>query len=268
MRRSLVVAATLGTMVLASPRAQASDREEQAERLFVEGKALLNAERVSEACVAFKDSQVLDPAEGTLLALGLCHEREGADDAALDELARVIESTKASGRDDRRRVARAAIDRLHQKAARKEAVADHAPVETAEPVAAAPREDDEAPLGLRAPKSSPKSAAATPWLPIGLGGAGAVALIAGGAFGLRAFSQTAEAESRCPRDSCQDPVGLEANEAAKSAATAANVLVGAGVVLGVAAAVIFFTAGPTKKTGSRGRRVTLDLGGHGVVGTF
>lgn len=263
MKRSLLVAATFGAMVIVSPRAHASDREEQAERLFVEGKALLDAERVSEACVAFKDSQVLDPAEGTLLALGLCHEREGADDAALEELQRVLESTQTSGREDRRRVARAAIDRLHQKTARKAAAEDHAPTE-----AAASSRDDDTQQDAEAPKRTKKPAASTPWLPIGLGGAGAVALLAGGAFGLRAFSQTSEADSRCPRTECSDPAGLAANEAAKSAATTANVLVGAGVVLGVAAAVLFFTGGPTKKTGSRGSRVTLELGGHGVVGTF
>ncbi len=48
-----------------------------AARLFREGRRLMRAGQVAEACARFADSQRLDPSVGTLLNLGDCRERMG-----------------------------------------------------------------------------------------------------------------------------------------------------------------------------------------------
>ena len=48
-----------------------------AEALFRDGKERMAAKDDARACPKLADSFRLDPATGTLLALALCHEREG-----------------------------------------------------------------------------------------------------------------------------------------------------------------------------------------------
>lgn len=48
-----------------------------AEKVFQDGKALLAAGKVAEACEAFRRSQELEPRVGTLLNLGDCEEKRG-----------------------------------------------------------------------------------------------------------------------------------------------------------------------------------------------
>ncbi|MFO0616773.1 MAG: tetratricopeptide repeat protein [Polyangiaceae bacterium] len=54
--------------------ATAEDRA-RAGALFDEGRALLTAGRIPEACAAFAESDALDPAPGTELNLGVCYEK-------------------------------------------------------------------------------------------------------------------------------------------------------------------------------------------------
>src|SRR5262245_5300846 len=48
-----------------------------AEARFREARALLQENRVSEACAKFAESNRLDPSSGTLLNLANCHKTEG-----------------------------------------------------------------------------------------------------------------------------------------------------------------------------------------------
>jgi len=48
-----------------------------AEALFRDGKALIAAERINEACAKFQESERLDPALGTLLHLATCYAQVG-----------------------------------------------------------------------------------------------------------------------------------------------------------------------------------------------
>jgi hypothetical protein len=66
----LVLAGALESTALAQNKAAA-------EAAFREGRELLAADRVAEACDKFSLSQRLDPAIGTLLNLADCHERMG-----------------------------------------------------------------------------------------------------------------------------------------------------------------------------------------------
>jgi len=75
--RWLVVSLVVWSVVLATvlPRAFAQSASVQAQSLFDEGRKLLQAGKLTEACAAFESSQKLDPAVTTLLNLADCREQ-------------------------------------------------------------------------------------------------------------------------------------------------------------------------------------------------
>lgn len=89
-----------------------------ADALFDQGKSEMKAGRYAAACAAFGESYALDAADGTLLALALCHEQQGELVKAFGELQAVHASSLRSGREDRQRVARAALSRVEPRIAR------------------------------------------------------------------------------------------------------------------------------------------------------
>jgi hypothetical protein len=68
----------------------------QAEMLFREGRALIKALQVAEACAKFAESHRLDPQIGTLLNLALCHEEVGKTASAWAEFNEVAERSRAT----------------------------------------------------------------------------------------------------------------------------------------------------------------------------
>src|SRR5512140_1416931 len=62
-------------LAIASPRAFAQSASVQAQSLFEEGRKLLQAGKIAEACASFESSQKLDPAVTTLLNLADCREQ-------------------------------------------------------------------------------------------------------------------------------------------------------------------------------------------------
>jgi hypothetical protein len=102
---SLIVAIAV-VMRGAAAAAQPTSAAAAAEALFQEGRALLMAGKPDEACPKLAESQRLDPASGTLLALALCHEQQGKLASAWAEFADVEARSRLDGRADRERTAR------------------------------------------------------------------------------------------------------------------------------------------------------------------
>jgi hypothetical protein len=78
--RAPVVLATLAVAVVvtalgAAPLAHAQSASVQAQSLFDEGRKLIKAGKIAEACTAFESSHKLDPAVTTLLNLAECREK-------------------------------------------------------------------------------------------------------------------------------------------------------------------------------------------------
>jgi hypothetical protein len=81
MRRALPASAALFLWIaLLSPhaRAQPSEKDADAERLFREGQTLMAERRFGEACPKFQDAYRKDQQLGTLLNLAYCHKEQGS----------------------------------------------------------------------------------------------------------------------------------------------------------------------------------------------
>ena len=104
--------ALASTLCVTVARAQSPSERAEAESLFRRGRALIEQRKVTEACGRFAESQRLDPATGTLLALAQCHEREGKTATAWREYTEVLVASEKSGSSARHTFARARIEAL------------------------------------------------------------------------------------------------------------------------------------------------------------
>ncbi len=108
--------------------------------------------------------------------------------------------------------------------------------------------------------------------------AGGAALITGSVFGLLAFQRKSDLDGKCPNQICPEPVGDQL-DSARSASTAATILVSAGAIgLGLGT-VFYLTAGPDEETPTSAAserpqreavraRAFVGLGHVGVAGEF
>lgn len=119
MRTMLLTAAGLASSspVCAQTSPPANDRV-AAEALFEEGRSLVAAGKVAEACPKFADSQRLDPAPGTLLNLASCWEKLGRTASAWVTYREAASAANALGRSDYVATAQRHADSLAPKLAR------------------------------------------------------------------------------------------------------------------------------------------------------
>lgn len=83
-----------------------------AESLFRDGRRMMDEGRFKEACRKLEESQRLDPADGTLLNLAVCHEKEGRVATAWGEFMTALTTARRDGRTDRESLAREHIQSL------------------------------------------------------------------------------------------------------------------------------------------------------------
>jgi hypothetical protein len=76
-----------------------------AQALFDEARALVRAQRFSEACPKLAESQRLDPGIGTQFHLADCYERQGKLASAWANFLEVVSQARASGQSEREKLA-------------------------------------------------------------------------------------------------------------------------------------------------------------------
>lgn len=83
-----------------------------AEALFRDGRRMMDEGKFKEACRKLEESQRLDPADGTLLNLAVCHEKEGRVATAWGEFMTALTTARRDGRTDRESLARERIQAI------------------------------------------------------------------------------------------------------------------------------------------------------------
>ena len=100
--RSVGVLAVVLLVPLGRARAESSPEDKAlATTLFQEGRALMAAQKLDEACPKLQESQRLDPSGGTLLNLALCHEQQGRFASSWSEFNEAVAVARRDGRRDR-----------------------------------------------------------------------------------------------------------------------------------------------------------------------
>lgn len=95
--RSFAVTISGCLVMLAAPGVARAQESAAAQRLFAEGRVLLDKGDVEPACARFEESRALDQsAVGTLLNLAICNERRGRLASAWLQLSEVISVSRAT----------------------------------------------------------------------------------------------------------------------------------------------------------------------------
>jgi hypothetical protein len=101
-----------------SSLAGSADAASPAEDAFQEGRRLMAAGQIDEACARFEDSYEMVASSGTLLNLALCHETQGLTASAWKEYKAAARLARNQGREDRATVADGKAQALEPKLAR------------------------------------------------------------------------------------------------------------------------------------------------------
>jgi len=110
-----LAAAFVGTFGAAEPARADTGDVVLSEVLFRDGRDLLARKDYAHACPKLAESFRLDPATGTLLALAVCHERQGRLASAWGEYSDAASRSKVESRPDREAAARSKAEELEPK---------------------------------------------------------------------------------------------------------------------------------------------------------
>jgi hypothetical protein len=102
------------SVVCAGASARADNDKAMAEALFRDGKALLAAGKVPEACGKLAESHRIDPKIGTLLNVAACHQQEGKSASAWAEFTEAATQAGRANQADRVRFARQHADEVEK----------------------------------------------------------------------------------------------------------------------------------------------------------
>src|SRR5258708_17042544 len=113
------LAFVLVTVRVGTGRADVSaENRAAAQALFDEGRSLMKANKVQEACPKFEESQRLDSSIGTQLNLADCYERTGRTASAWTLYIEVASAARQAGQDERASHAAARAAALKDKLSR------------------------------------------------------------------------------------------------------------------------------------------------------
>jgi serine/threonine-protein kinase len=120
MKTLLLQVFCLALLLCTAPLAAQTSAENKAaaEALFDEGRRLLDAGQIAEACEKLEQSDRLDPAVGTQLNLAVCYERAGRTASAWATYRRAAALAKSRGQAEREQLARDGAAALEPKLSR------------------------------------------------------------------------------------------------------------------------------------------------------
>jgi tetratricopeptide (TPR) repeat protein len=221
MKRALIFCFALAALPSIAVADEVVPPSRRAEELFEKGRKAFAQGRIDEACRAFEESMTAEPANGTLLNLARCHERQGKLELARSEYQRVAAVAARDGQ-----VARSAIARA--RAAELDGTAAHpdAGVPVSAPPAPPPPADNVPP---------PKEEIPYFWIGIVSGSVGLASLTVGSVLGAVALSDLTHEDpdkDGCATERCFSPTPDQVSES-EAQGDAAIALLAVGSVLAV-----------------------------------
>ncbi len=102
----------VASLAISVPASAQPDDAVLAEALFEDGRKLMDAGKLVEACPKLAESYRLEPAGGSLLNLAVCHEKEGKLATAWSEFKDALGMARSAGRPEREALASNHIEAL------------------------------------------------------------------------------------------------------------------------------------------------------------
>lgn len=275
----LLRATLISALLLGSTSAFADDNKAIAESLYQAGLKLMEGGQFNEACPKFVESQRLDAASGTQIALAKCFDKSGKTASAWALYKDVAFAFKKAGNAAGEKAANDKADELEKKLSKLQINAagdapglvirrDNEEVGKAvlgTPIAVDPgahvieatapgyqvwqttvqigKENDTQSVNIPALTMAPKKSNSLRTASFVVGGVGVAGLIVGGVFGGLAASGKSKLETECPSNAC--PIGPAADDLAstKSKATISTIGIAVGGVALATGVVLFIVSG-------------------------
>lgn len=278
----LLRTALISALVLGSAPAFADDNKAVAESLYQAGLKLMEGGKFTEACPKFVESQRLDAASGTQIALAKCYDKSGKNASAWALYKDIAFSFKKAGNAAGEKAANDKADELEKKLSKLQInAAGDAPglvirrdgeevgkAVLGTPIAVDPgphvieatapgyqvwqttvqigKESDNQSVNIPALTMAPKKANSLRTASYVVGGVGVAGLVVGGIFGGLAASGKSKLKTECPNNAC--PTGAAADDLAstKGKATISTIGIAVGGAALATGVVLFIVSGKSE----------------------